>query len=251
MALDVVDGKVVLICFFITFIVYQENRNYQEWRIFMTNMLERNKNKNIKQTKTREEYAEDALYREVWEDVNNEKTQQFLKKYWRYIVGAVLAIMIVVCGIQIGMRMHYASKIATAQAHEAALAAMDANALANLGKNSSGATADLALFQSYLIDKDVKKLEDLEKNAHTRDFKDLAKIHLVSIRGDKMSAIEMEQYLSDLNTKRSPFFYTARLMVAEKYLAENNKEKAQPILDDIVNDKDAPASVSATAQMLR
>ncbi len=217
----------------------------------MTNMLERNKSKTIKQTKTREEYAEDALYREVWEDVNNEKTQQFLKKYWRHIVGCVLAIMIVVCGIQIGTRMHYAAKMAVAQQHETALAGMDANALANLSKNSKGATSDLALFQSYLIDKDVKKLEYLAQNAHTRDFKDLAKLHLVSINGDKMTAVELEKYLSDMNTKKSPFFYTARLMVAEKYLSENNKDKAMPILDMIVNDKDAPASVSATAQMLR
>ena len=217
----------------------------------MTNMLERNKNKNIKQTKTREEYAEDALYREVWEDVNNEKTQQFLKKYWRHIVGAVMGIMIVVCGIQIGTRIHYANKIAIAQAHETALANMDANALANLAKNSGGATSDLALFQSYLIDKDIKKLEDLEQNAHTRDFKDLAKIHLASVRGDKMSGTEFEQYLSDMNTKKSPFFYTSRLMVAEKYLSENNKDKAIPVLDIIINDENAPASVSTTAQMLR
>ena len=62
----------------------------------MTSILQRNKNLKQPVKKTREEYAEDALYREVWEDVNNEKTQQFLKKYWRYIVGAALAIMIVV-----------------------------------------------------------------------------------------------------------------------------------------------------------
>jgi len=217
----------------------------------MTNMLERNKNKNIKQTKTREEYAEDALYREVWEDVNNEKTQKFLKKYWRHIVGCVLAIMIVVCGIQIGNRMRYASKMAVAQAHETALASMDANALANLAHNSGGATSDLALFQSYLIDKDIQKLETLEKSAHTRDFKDLAKLHLASIRGDKMTTVEFEQYLSSMDTKKSPFFYTARLMVAEKYLSENNKDKAAPILDTIINDKDAPGSISSTAQMLR
>ena len=98
---------------------------------------------------------------------------------------------------------------------------------------------------------DIKKLEDLAQNAHTRDFKDLAKLHLASIRGDKMSATELEEYLSSMNTKKSPFFYTARLMVAEKYLAENNKDKADPILDMIISDKDAPSSVSATAQMLR
>ena len=122
----------------------------------MTSILSRNKNLKQPVKKTREEYAEDALYREVWEDVNNEKTEQFLKKYWRYIVGAALGVMIIVCGIQIGTRMHYASKMATARAHEEALANMDAGALAGLSKNTGGATADLALFQSYLIDKDIK-----------------------------------------------------------------------------------------------
>ena len=62
----------------------------------MTSILSRMKNLKPVEKKTRQDYAEDALYREVWEDVNNEKTQEFLKKYWRYIVGAVLGIMIVV-----------------------------------------------------------------------------------------------------------------------------------------------------------
>jgi len=217
----------------------------------MTSILERNKNLKQPVKKTREEYAEDALYREVWEDVNNEKTQQFLKKYWRYIVGAVLCIMIIVCGIQIGTRMHYAAKMATAQVYETALSSVDAGALASLAKNSKGATSDLALFQSYLIDKDVKKLEDLEQNAHTRDFKDLATIHLASIRGDKMTVEEFEKYLSGMNTKHSPFFYMSRLMIAEKYLSVNNKEKADKFLDVIINDENAPDSISATAQMLK
>ena len=55
----------------------------------MTSILARKKNMNTPVKKTREEYAEDALYREVWEDVNNEKTQQFVKKYWKYIVGSL------------------------------------------------------------------------------------------------------------------------------------------------------------------
>ena len=43
----------------------------------MTSILERNKNLKKPVAKTREEYAEDALYREVWEDVNNEKRRSF------------------------------------------------------------------------------------------------------------------------------------------------------------------------------
>ena len=217
----------------------------------MSSILERNKNLKKPEKKTYAEHAQDALYREVWEDVNNEKTQQFLKKYWRYIVGAALGIMIVVCAIQIGTRMYYASKIATAQVYETAIAKVDANALANLAHDKGGATSDLALFQSYLIDKDIKKLEDLAQNGHTRDFKDLARLHLATINGDKMELAEFVEYLSSMDTKKSPFYYTARLMVAQKYLASGYKEKADKILDIIINDKNAPDSISATAQTLK
>ena len=217
----------------------------------MTSILQRNKNLKQPVKKTREEYAEDALYREVWEDVNNEKTQQFVKKYWKYIVGAVVGLMIVVSGIQLVSRMRYASRMATAGVYETALANADAGALANLAKNSSGATADLSMFQSYLIDKDIKKLEYLVENAYTRDFKDLARLHLAAANGDKMSAVEFEKYLSDLDTKKSPFFFTSRLMIAQKYLANGDRANADKFLDIIINDEDAPASVSASAQMLK
>lgn len=217
----------------------------------MTSILERKKDLKQPVKKTREEYAEDALYREVWEDVNNEKTEQFLKKYWRYIVASVLGLMIVVCAIQIGTRIYNSSRMATAAVYESAIANVDANALANLAKDSSGATSDLALFQAYLIDKDINKLETLAAHGHTRDFKDLARLHLATINGDKMEAIEFEKYVSDMNTKKSPFFYTSRLMVAQKYLATGDVEKANKILDAIINDKNAPASISATAQTLR
>lgn len=217
----------------------------------MATILQRNKNLKKPEKKTYAEHAEDALYREVWEDVNNEKTEQFLKKYWRYIVGAALAIMIIVCGVQLGRRMYYASKIATATVYETAVANVDAAALANLAHDSRGATSDLALFQSYLIDKDAKKLETLANDGHTRDFKDLAKLHLATINGDKMGTTEFEKYLSSMDTKKSPFYYTARLMVAQKYLANGEVDSANKILDKIINDKNSPASISATAQTLR
>ena len=217
----------------------------------MANILQRNKNLKQPVKKTREEHMEDALYREVWEDVNNEKTQQFIKKYWRYIVGVVMGVMIIMCGIQVVTRIYNSTRMSRAQVYETALNDMDAGALANIAKDSRGATADLAMFQSYLIDKDVKKLEDLAKNANTRDFKDLAKLHLASINGDSMKVDEFEKYLSDLNTKKSPYYYTARLMDAEKYLASGEKDAADKILDSIIKDKDAPASISETAQLLK
>ncbi|MCQ2562117.1 MAG: hypothetical protein MJ158_00650 [Alphaproteobacteria bacterium] len=217
----------------------------------MATILERNNKTNKTPKKTREEYAEDALYREVWEDVNNEKTQQFIKKYWKYILYAVLGIMLAMSGIQLIRNLHYKSQIATAQIYETAVLNYDAKALENMAKNTSGGLADLALFQSYVLDKDVSKLELLAKKAKSRDFADLAKVHLAAINGDKMTAEEFDKYLSGMNTKKSPFYYVSRLLVAEKYLSVSNREKANEILNIIIADKDAPASISTTAQTLR
>jgi len=219
----------------------------------MATILERNKGTKVPQNhkKTREEYAEDALYREVWEDVNNEKTMAFIKKYYRYLVAGALAILIIVTMIQIGVRAHRANKIAVAQNYEAALLSADGAALAAIGENTSGATADLALFQAYTLDNDASKLDKLANSGATRDFRDLARLHIVALRGDDMTAEEVEKYLSGMDTKKSPFCYTARLMIAQKYLAAGNRDAANKWLDKIIGDADAPASIKGTASALR
>ena len=60
--------------------------------------------------------------------------------------------------------MYRQNKLATAAAYETAGENVDANALAALSNNTSGATADLALFQAYLLDQDIAKLESLASN---------------------------------------------------------------------------------------
>jgi hypothetical protein len=218
----------------------------------MANMLQRNKDLKPKQPKkTREEYAQDALYREVWEEVNNDKTTAFVKKYYRQMLAAALVIMIAVTGIQIGVREYRAHQVARAINYETAVENVDANALAAIGENTSGATADLALFQAYLLTGDTEKIEKLARDGDTRDFRDLARLHVIGNRGDEMTGADVEKYLSDLNTKSSPFYYTAMLTIAQKYLAEDNHDAANKWLDKIINDENAPASISGTAQMLR
>jgi len=221
----------------------------------MANILERKKNLKpaTPQKKTREDYAEDALYREVWEDVNNEKTIAFFKKYSKQMIGAVLAVLIVVAGYQIGIRTYRAGQMAMAENYETAIEKTDVVALAAIGRDGRGANADLALFQSYAMDvnKDISKLEELAENGHTRDFRDLARLHVVGAKGDKMTGAEVEKYLSDLNTKSSPFYYTGMLVIAQKYLAEGNTDAANKWLDKIISDKDCPAEISGIAQTLR
>ena len=158
----------------------------------MASILERNKNLTQKK-KTREDYAEDALYREVWEEVNNEKTMAFVKKYSRYIIAGALVILIAATAITIGVRTYRAHKIAVAETYETAALKMDADMLNAVAENAGGATADLALFQSYMLDGDITKLERLATNGDTRDFRDLARLHIVGLRGDDMTADEVEK----------------------------------------------------------
>ena len=167
------------------------------------------------------------------------------------MVSAALIIMIAVTGVQIGIREYHARQIARAVNYETAIENVDAAALAAIGENTSGATADLAMFQSYILTGDTTKIEKLAKNADTRDFRDLAKLHVIGIRGDDMSGSDVEKYLTPLTTKSSPFYYTAMLTIAQKYLSEGNTDVANKWLDKIINDNDAPASISGTAQMLR
>ena len=97
----------------------------------------------------------------------------------------------------------------------------------------------------------MAKLEQLANDGDTRDFRDLARLHIIGIRGDKMTGADVEKYLSSLDTKSSPFYYTARLTVAQKYLAEGNHADANKILDEIIADKNAPAAIVSTATSLR
>jgi len=216
----------------------------------MANMLERNKKVKAPQ-KTYQEHAQDALYREVWEDVNNEKTQQFLKKYGKYIIAAALVVMIIVTGIQIGIRAHHAAKMATAENYEVAIENTDVNALVGIAENTGGATADLAMFNAYVLSDDVAKLDELVNSGNTREFRDLARLHIIGIRGDEMDADAVAKFLAPMDTKSSPFYYTACLTIAQKYLADGNRDAANKWLDKILNDNDAPAVIRADAEMLR
>ena len=66
-----------------------------------------------------------------------------------------------------------------------------------------------------------------------------------------MDADAVKKYLEPLNTKKSPFYYTASLTVAQKYLSVGNREEANKWLDKIIDDSNAPAVIRSNAESLR
>ena len=66
----------------------------------MANMLSRNKN--LKPAKkTQEDHTEDALYREISEEVHAEKLYSFVKKHLRLVIAGAILIVIAAIGTQL------------------------------------------------------------------------------------------------------------------------------------------------------
>lgn len=216
----------------------------------MATMLERNKKVKAPR-KTYAEHMEDALYREVWEDVNNEKTLKFIKKYSRHIMAVAITILIVATGWQIINRTHEQGLIDDSRAYTVARSAGDSDALMTVGSDATGGIADVAMVQAYKINNDIATLERLANDGHERDLRDWARLQIVAHRGDEMSAADVEQYLADLNTIDSPYYYSASLVIAQKYLSDGNRDAANKWLDKIINSADAPSSILVVAQTLR
>lgn len=227
----------------------------------MANMLSRNKN--LKPAKkTQEDHTEDALYREISEEVHAEKLYSFVKKHLRLVIAGAILIVIAAIGTQLYLHQRNVARDTGARLFESALNSgakgdfeKTQEAFARAAAKSSGGMADLALWESAMMDlrsgKGTAKLEQLAADAATRDFRDLALIRLAAIRESAMTGIQLEKFLSPVLTDRSPFYYTGMLLVAQKYLAAGDTASADKWLNKIIEDKDAPASISAMAQMLK
>jgi hypothetical protein len=227
----------------------------------MASMLFRNKNPKPAK-KTMDEHVEDALYREISEEVHAEKAYGFVKKHMRLLAaGAMLLAAAAVC-VQLVRHNRQVARGDQARIFERALEFASAGnraeaeeAFVLAASRARGGMSDLALWESALMDLRAgagdAKLGRLAVGGATRDFRDLALLRLGALRGDEMTGAEFEKFLSPVLTERSPFFYTGMLMVAQKYLAEGGGADADKWLSRIINDKNAPASVSAFAETLR
>ena len=224
------------------------------------------RNKNLKPArKTMEDHAEDALYREISEEVQAQKTYDFVKTHMRLLIVVAILIVIATICVQLVRHHRHMARDTQARTFETALELAVAGqydvadeAFAKAAAKFSSGMGDMSLWESAMMDlragratQGIVKLEKIANDGASRDFRDLALIRLSAMRADGMSGAELEKYLSPVLTARSPFYYTGMLLVAQKYLAEDNQGAANKWLDKIISDKDAPASIAGMAESLR
>ncbi len=210
------------------------------------------------------EHQEDALYREIWEEVHAQKTYDFVKKHAKLLIGLAAFILLLAIGNQ--LLNHYKTENAKkdALAFESAMVTVaDRQAdsaqimLKKLGNKSSSGMGDIAMYQSAMLylekgqkDAAMDQLQKLAKHGNTRDFTHLATIRLALLKADSMSGSALEKFLSPTLSRRSPFYYTSMMLVSAKYVSEDNNVKAEAWLKKIVNDDDAPKIISAHAETM-
>jgi len=231
----------------------------------MANMLERFKAKKKEPKKTMADHAEDALFREVSEEVKAQETYDFVKKHAKTLIVIALAVLIAVVGVQIARHHAAAAKLRSAAAFESAMQMLDdgnpraaSAALLKVAESGNGGIADLSLFNAAKIDLQTgdrsgaaQKLQQLVQSGNTRDFRDLALVNLAVLNADSMTPGDFEKFVAPLLTKRSPFYFTGLLFVAQKYLASGDATTAGTWLDKIINDADAPKVIAAQAEALK
>ncbi|MDR1697210.1 MAG: tetratricopeptide repeat protein, partial [Rickettsiales bacterium] len=170
-----------------------------------------------------------------------------------------------VVGIQIWRAADARAKLNAAAEYEAAESLMRAgnavgayDALQKLADERRGGMSDLAALRSAEMDlaagnRDIaiQNLKKLKSDGRTRDFRDLAAVKLAALIGDGMTPADFEKFMSDAASKNSPFYYSATLLIAEKYLAAGDENAARTWLDKILNDNNAPVSVATAAAALK
>jgi len=229
------------------------------------NKNKKEKNKMAKQNKkTMQDHQEDALYREVWEEVRIQRFYSFMRANIRAIVASIIIVLSAVVVVQIIRHNNAQNLKAEVLAFESAMAMAAERQfdgaevmLMRVAQKSSGGMGDLARFRAAQIDfaagreaAGILKLEDLAKNGATRDFKHLALLKVATHRANDMDAKAFERMLAPALTKRSPFYYTALFLVAMKHASEGENDAARMYANKIISDKGAPGIVAAQAEAL-
>lgn len=186
---------------------------------------------------------EKAFIREVTEDVNNEKLVKFFKTYKNYIMGVIVAILVVT--ISTNFYVTYKKNVSLKQAREFEKIISNTS-VSNSGKilelqkfieKAKFGYKDIASFYVYaLYMEDAKKeeakdiLKKIIKEAGDKSFKNLAIVKFGAMNGLGADDVKMAKtMLSDIS-KGQAFYATSKIVLSSILIDEKKYEEAEKIL---------------------
>jgi hypothetical protein len=200
---------------------------------------------------------EEALFREVDEDLRHEKMVAFWKRFGGLIVGAAVVVVAVVAGAQ-GWKAYEASeREASAARYEAATGLLAAGTtdealerLAEVAKDGGSGYAPLAALRRAATLIEVGKTEEavtaykLLANDGAVDpaFRDAGRILAVMRGMDILDPAEVDALLGDLRAGTGPWRALAEELAAVSALKRGDRDGAVEMLRGLANDPQAPGN---------
>ena len=205
------------------------------------------------------------IFREIDEELRQEKAEKIWRAYGKYVIGGAVAIVLAVAGYNgwqqydRGQRLEAGAKFATAKALIAENKPADAAALfAALARESGTAYGMLARFHeaALLIETGDKPAAAAAFRALSKDdsldrpMRELAAI-LAAVNGADSGGGEIAAELAPLAEEASPWRHTALEVLGLIARREGRLDEAKAYFRRIVDDVEAPTNVRARAtQML-
>lgn len=207
----------------------------------------------------------DALFRELQEEVRREQFQKIWQKYGTYFLLAAVAIVVAVAGIKIWESQRFAANNAAGADFEAAAALASSaktedaakafSAISASGPKGYAALASLSEAGALLkLDKKAEALAIFDRLAADasvdRSLANFARIQAASLRVGEADFTEMENRLEPLMGEDSPWRLSAGEMLAMSAIKAGKLDEARTILQPLVASAGMNQSSSARINRL-
>ena len=203
----------------------------------------------------------DDLFREVDEEVRQERYIKIWKRYGIYIIALVVTIILITVGIVVWRDLQRSALESNSEGLISAIAASSDRqneALEQLKVLGDGASQGYRLLAQLREGAILSKMGDIAgavkiydnialDNSQDKIYRDLASVLAVSHGMSKMSLGEVEDRMTTIIGETNPWRYSARELVATAIMVSGNKKRAIKEFKPLVEDTKAPAGVRARA----
>lgn len=217
----------------------------------------------------REDATQEALFREVDEDLRHEQMARLWKKYGGVVIAAALAVVVSVAGYQGWQAWQASVRQDEAGRYADAMRQLDANqpqqaaeALAALAQGSgTGYGPVAALRRAALLAEQgdttsaISQWQALAADGSAEaPFRDLARLlavmHQMPATGETGAADSLTAELQPLTDPANPFRFSALELTAVLALRQGDDTRARDLYTALVNDGGTPQGVRSRARQM-
>jgi hypothetical protein len=199
------------------------------------------------------------VFDELSDDLRREKLNQFWKENGNWIIGGALGAVLLTGTLTFWRHWEHQRNMEATATLSRLVETADMAKLEGFAATSSKNHAMMARFlaaDTYLARNEKDKARALYDDIAAtsgldRLWRDLARLHSISLRLDKDPAELLEKQLADLSGDKSVWRYTAREMEALLAARQGKMQQAAELLAAIAADADAPEDARQRAFSLR